>query len=101
MAATVLAPVAYRVGTLATNGMRSAIPPATALSQPAAMLDPFSLGTVRKGSADPHRRQENRAVARFPKPSAGLEPATPSLPLKSGNVPGRGAESQSPCLYAG
>jgi hypothetical protein len=30
----------------------------------------------------PLRKQENRATARFLKPSAGLEPATPSLPWK-------------------
>ena len=65
------------------------------------MPDPFSLGTVRKGSAEPLRKEENRAVARFSEPSAGLEPATPSLPSKSGRVCGRGAESQSPCLRAG
>jgi hypothetical protein len=35
-----------------------------------------------KWSAEPLRESENRAVARFPKPSAGLEPATPSLPWK-------------------
>ena len=42
----------YRLGTLAENGRRSAIPPSAAQSQPAAMPDPFSLGTVRKGSVD-------------------------------------------------
>jgi hypothetical protein len=31
--------------------------------------------------------QENRAVARLPKPSAGLEPATPSLPSTRGAMP--------------
>jgi hypothetical protein len=62
------------------------------------MLDPFSLGSARKGSAEPLRKGGNRAVARFLKPSAGLEPATPSLPWQSSQVGGRGAESQSPCL---
>jgi hypothetical protein len=38
----------------------------------------------RKWSADPLQEQENRAAARFVKPSAGLEPATPSLPWPSG-----------------
>ena len=37
----------------------------------------------RKWSPDPLRQQENRAAARFVKPSAGLEPATPSLPWRS------------------
>jgi hypothetical protein len=39
--------------------------------------DPFLRG---KWSSEPLRKRENRAVARFLKPSAGLEPATPSLP---------------------
>jgi hypothetical protein len=33
-----------------------------------------------KWSSEPIRKGEKRAVAPFPKPSAGLEPATPSLP---------------------
>jgi hypothetical protein len=39
---------------------------------------------ARKWSAEPLQKQENNAVARFPKPSAGLEPATPSLPSTRG-----------------
>ena len=45
-----------------------------------------------KRSAKPLRKDRNRAVARFLKPSAGLEPATPSLPWRSlycgGSSPG-------------
>jgi len=36
----------------------------------------------RKWSAKPLRKRENRATAQFSKPSAGLEPATPSLPWR-------------------
>ena len=70
----------------------------TAAQRPsAAMLDPFSLGSVRKWSSEPLLKQENRVVARFREPSAGLEPATPSLPWQSGDARGHPAQSQSPC----
>ena len=59
------APGVYRVGTLAESGRRFAVPPTAVQRLTAAMLDRFSLGTVRKGSAEPHRKGENRAVARF------------------------------------
>ena len=36
-----------------------------------------------KWSPEPLRKQRNRAAARILKPSAGLEPATPSLPWRS------------------
>jgi hypothetical protein len=77
-------PLLYRVGTLAESGRRSAIQPTAAQGPPAAMLDPFSLGSARKGVSRAAPEQENRAVARFLKPSAGLEPATPSLPWRFG-----------------
>jgi hypothetical protein len=44
--------------------------------------DPFR--SRRKWSPEPLPKRENRAVVRFVKPSAGLEPATPSLPWRSG-----------------
>jgi hypothetical protein len=62
---------------------------------PAQTDDPFRWS--RKWSREPLRNQENRAVARFPKPSAGLEPATPSLPWQSDQVAGPVAQSQSGC----
>jgi hypothetical protein len=76
------APGVYRLSTFAESGRRSAVPLTATQRPPAAMLDPFSLGSARKGSAEPLRKGGNRAVARFLKPSAGLEPATPSLPWK-------------------
>ena len=51
----------------------------------------------RKWSPDPLQEQENRAAARFVKPSAGLEPATPSLPWRSGHVAAASANGQSRC----
>jgi hypothetical protein len=77
-----LAPSVYRLGTLAESGSRSAVPPMAAQRPPAATLDHFSFETARKGSDDSLCKGENRGVARLPKPSAGLEPATPSLPWK-------------------
>jgi hypothetical protein len=40
----------------------------------------------RKWSPEPLREQENRATARFLKPSSGLEPETPSLPWQPGEA---------------
>ena len=45
----------------------------------------------------PVRKQENRATARFLKPSAGLEPATPSLPWRSGYAADGPPDGQSRC----
>jgi hypothetical protein len=63
---------------------RSAVARTAAQRLPAAMLDPFSLGSARKWSPKPLRKRENRAPARFREPSSGLEPETPSLPWQSG-----------------
>jgi hypothetical protein len=52
------APGVYRVGTLAESRTRSAIPTTAAQREPVAMLDPFSLGTVRKGSAESRRKEK-------------------------------------------
>ena len=49
-------------------------------------LGPATLCASRKWSPDPRQEQENRAAARFVKPSAGLEPATPSLPCAPGEA---------------
>ena len=46
-------------------------------------LRPATPFTARKRSPTPLQDRENRAAARFVKPSAGLEPATPSLPWRS------------------
>src|SRR4051795_3134504 len=43
-----------------------------------------SSGRPGKWSPESLRKCGNRAVARFPKPSDGLEPSTPSLPWQSG-----------------
>jgi hypothetical protein len=42
-----------------------------------------------KWSSEPLRKRANRATARFLKPSAGLEPATPSLPWRYRSVQNR------------
>ena len=55
IAAVVLAVAAF-AGYKYWKSTRSAVPPTAAQSQPAAVLDPFSLGTARKGSAEPHRK---------------------------------------------
>jgi hypothetical protein len=91
----------YRVGTFAENGKRSTVHRTAAQRLPVPMLDPFSRGTVRKGSAEPLRKGENRSVARSSEPSAGLEPATPSLPWQPGNVSGGAAQSQSARIRVG
>ena len=44
------APV-YRLGTLAESERRSAVQPTAAQRPPAAVLDPFSLGSARKGQS--------------------------------------------------
>src|SRR5215207_6993012 len=72
----------YRVGTLSRERDAHRGRGTAAQRPSAAMLDPFLLGTARKWSSEPLLKQENRAVARFSEPSAGLEPATPSLPWK-------------------
>jgi len=46
-------PGVYRVGTLAANGERSASTEPRHSACGAAILDPFSLGSARKGSAKP------------------------------------------------
>ena len=56
-----LAPLVYRVGTLAESGRRSAVQPTAAQRLPAPMLAPFSLGGARKGSAEP--ASENKKTA--------------------------------------
>jgi hypothetical protein len=61
------------------------------------MLDPFSLGSARKWSSEPLLKQKTALQRGFQEPSAGLEPATPSLPWQSGNARGLPAQSQSPC----
>jgi hypothetical protein len=71
--------------------------------KPAAPFCPLALATsdhfrYRKWSLKPLRKQENRATARFLKPSAGLEPATPSLPWQSGSVARRRAGGQNACV---
>ena len=73
-------PGVYRVGTLSRGQdvFRGAQTAAQGLSEPT--LDLFSPGSARKWSSEPLRKQGNRGVMRFRKPSAGLEPATPSLP---------------------
>jgi serine/threonine protein kinase len=48
----------YRVGTLAENRKRSADHRTAAQRLPAAMPDPFSLGSAGKGSAEPLRKGE-------------------------------------------
>jgi hypothetical protein len=50
-----------------------------------------------KWSPEPLRKRENRAVARFLKPSAGLEPATPSLPWQPRARSRCLTQSQSAC----
>ena len=57
---------------------------------------PLPLRT-QKWSPRPLRKQENRATARFLKPSAGLEPATPSLPSQSGQEPKRAPAARNTC----
>jgi hypothetical protein len=64
---------------------------------PTATLDPLP---ARKWTAVPLRKCENRATAPVLKPSAGLEPATPSLPWQSGASARRPAKSQSACIGA-
>ena len=75
-------PGVYRVGTLSRGQdvFRGAQTAAQGLSEPT--LDLFSPGSARKWSSEPLRKQGNRGVMRFRKPSAGLEPATPSLPSR-------------------
>jgi hypothetical protein len=90
-------PGVYRVGTVDQRRDAAAGRKGTAQRALTATPDPFSPGSTRKGSAEPIQKEENRAAARFLKPSAGLEPATPSSPSKSGRVVRRGSESQSPC----
>ena len=77
-------PGVYRVGTLSRGQdvFRGAQTAAQGLSEPT--LDLFSPGSARKWSSEPLRKQGNRGVMRFRKPSAGLEPATPSLPSARG-----------------
>jgi hypothetical protein len=91
-------PGVYRVGTFDQRRDAAAGRKGTAQRALTATPDPFSPGSTRKGSAEPIQKEENRAAARFLKPSAGLEPATPSGPSKSGRVVRRGSESQSPCV---
>jgi hypothetical protein len=57
--------------------------------------DPFPC--AGKWSSEPLRERVNCAVARFPEPSAGLEPATPSLPWQSGASSRRPTQSQNAC----
>jgi hypothetical protein len=51
-----------------------------------------------KWSSKPLRKRENRAVVRFSKPSAGLEPATPPLPWQCGQRP-RHAPAQKDSVW--
>jgi hypothetical protein len=53
-----------------------------------------------KWSLEPLWKQRKRAVARFLTPSAGLEPATPSLPWQSGRVEQRRAIGENACKDA-
>jgi hypothetical protein len=71
-------PGVYRVGTFDQRRDAAAGRKGTAQRALTATPDPFSPGSTRKGSAEPIQKEENRAAARFLKPSAGLEPATPS-----------------------
>jgi hypothetical protein len=61
---------------------------------------PATLCASRKWSPDPLQEQENRAAARFVKPSAGLEPATPSLPWRSRHPSEASPDGQSRCTAA-
>jgi hypothetical protein len=77
-------PGVYRVGTFDQRRDAAARRKGTAQRALTAAPDPFSSSSTRKGSAEPIQKEENRAAARFLKPSAGLEPATPSVPWRSG-----------------
>jgi hypothetical protein len=60
--------------------------------------DPFRC--PRKWSSEPLRKLENRAVARSLKPSAGLEPATPSSPWQPDRQARPLADNQITCTSA-
>ena len=53
-----------------------------------------------KWSIEPLRKQENCATARFLKPSAGLEPATPSLPWQPSQQSQRAPNAERPAKDA-
>jgi len=85
------APAVYRVGTLSREDAHA--PRAVNARRSARRRQRWTSSSHRKGSLDQLRKRENRAVARFTEPSAGLEPATPSLPWRfqsaeNGSFPG-------------
>jgi hypothetical protein len=98
--ATAWCPLGTRPETGTTLGL-SALPPNRGNRSPvlgatlgSRTSDHFRLS--RKWSPEPLRKRENRATARFLKPSAGLEPATPSLPWQSGQEPKRAPATEIP-----
>src|SRR5215207_2380472 len=71
----------WRVMASRTTAARAAIP--RSRDDVPTLARPGDPCASRKRSPDPLQEQENRVAARFVKPSAGLEPATPSLPWRS------------------